>query len=345
MVKLIDKDFILRVLDIRLKSHYPDYKKIVNLKITPYKKHLGKTSVVFVLEYKIKYLSTANKKKSLIIFASAHSDGSRKVAYQRTKVLYKNGFDQGDLRVTRPLFFLSKQKAFFYQASAGSSLFYFFTQKPQADFEPSIKLSAAWIKKLHDLSLDKNKLKWNDFQIKNMIPLPDKFIGDFYLSSQKDGRLVENLFKDMRALEKVFNKRLKKKVIYGDYHPENIIIPSLKSSQLEMIDFTDIAFGDPMLDLAVFLQQFDFMGHNFLRRQKINDYKKYFLESYFEKESKQIEADFFARINLYQSWTALRSAVFIFYMRNKENPIDDLLMDARAYLQLAKARKKKINLY
>ncbi|MDD5749395.1 MAG: phosphotransferase [Patescibacteria group bacterium] len=345
MAKLTDKEFVWNVFQERLFKYYPDGKKIIALKITPYKKHLGKTSAVFVLEYKIAYLNSGGQKKSLTVFASAHSDNSRKIAYQRTKVLYKNGFDQGSLRVTRPLFFLSSQRAFFYQASAGSSLFSFFTKNPEADFEPSIKLAADWIKKLHDLSLDKNKLKWNDFQIKNMLPTPSKFIKDFYLSSRSEGRLIEKLFKDMSVLERKINHRLKKQVIYGDYHPENIIVANLRSRTLEMIDFTDIAFGDPMLDLGVFLQQFDFMGHNFLSRKKINIYKEYFLENYFEIDFKKIESGFFSRINLYQSWTALRSAVFIFYMRDNQDSIRDLLIDSRAYLNLSKSGEKKISLY
>lgn len=345
IAKLMDNDFILEVLDKHLPKYYPDLKKIIGIELEPFKRHLGVTSAVFVVEYKIKYQDKEGKNKNLDIFVSAHSDGSREGAYKKTKALYRSGFDKGEFRVTRPLFFLPSQKAFFYEASVGSSFFNFFSQDPQVDLEPALKLAAGWVRKLHQLEINQRKFRWGNFSIEGMVPSPDVFIANFRDEDKKQGKLVDNLVKKMKKLEKSFNEKLEKTVIYGDYHPENIIIHDLKANYLEMIDFTDIAFGDPMTDLGTFLQQFDFMGHNFISRKKINDYKKYFVESYFGKSFDEISEDFFARINLYQSWTALRSAVFIFYMKDKDNPVGDLLMDSKEYLKLAGLRKKRIDLY
>ena len=58
IVKLADQDFVTRILNKRLAEYYPDFSKIKKIKLTPYKHHIGKTGVVFVVGYEIDYLST-----------------------------------------------------------------------------------------------------------------------------------------------------------------------------------------------------------------------------------------------------------------------------------------------
>lgn len=344
IAKLIDKDFVTDIFDQRLPKYYRDFKKTKSLKLTPYKHHLGITSAVFVVEYQIKYTSVDGKTRSLDIFVSAHSDGSRKGAYQKTKFLYQQGFDKGQFRVTRPLFFVPEQKAFFYESSPGASFFSFFTEDITANLKPSLSLIAGWIKELHQLDIKEADFKWSTFRIVDMVPRPQKFIEDFYNDSQYLGSLVKKLVAEMDKMERSIHRRLPKALVYGDYHPENVIIRDLQAKEIEMIDFTDIALGDPMMDMGTFIQQFDFMGHNFVSRHKINEYKTFFIESYFGKKFVKIDTDFINRINLYQSWTALRTAVFLFYMKDVENPVDDLLTDSKQYLNLAKHNNKRINL-
>ncbi|MBU1202578.1 aminoglycoside phosphotransferase family protein [Patescibacteria group bacterium] len=344
IARLVDHDFVEGIFRQHLPKYYPDFKTMLSISSDPYKRHLGVTSAVFVVEFKIKYLDKHGKTKNLDIFASAHSDGSRKGAYQKTKALYKHGFDKGQFRVTKPLFFLSEQKAFFYESSPGRSFFYFFTENPKADLSHSLKLIAGWAKKLHQTEFKAN-FKWPIFDIYDMVPSPNHFVGDFLLTDKRQGKLVDKLVKDMAKTKKAYDKTIKKTIIYGDYHPENVVIKSLEAKDLEMIDFTDIALGDPMMDLGTFLQQLDFMGHNFLSRKEMNEYKKYFVESYFEQDFEQIDIQFINRINLYQSWTALRTAVFLFYMKDIENPIDDLLEDSINHLKLARENNRNINLY
>jgi hypothetical protein len=345
IAKLMDNDFMVYIFNKNLPKHYPDFKEVISLELQPFKKHLGITSAVFVVEYKIKYKSKDNHDKKLDIFASAHSDGSREGAYKKTKELYKKGFDKGKYRVTRPLFFLADQKAFIYVASPGQSFFNFLSQDPQANLEASLKLAAGWVKKLHNLEFDQKKFEWGHFSIDNMVPSPKIFLVDFMTRDKDQGRLVADLVKDMKARQKKLDAKIKKTIVYGDYHPENIIIHDLEADYLEMIDFTDISTGDPMMDLGNFLQQLDFMGHNFISRKKINDYKEYFVSAYFEKDLDQVAPDFFSRINLYQSWAALRTAVFLFYKKDVENPVTDLLKDSINYLKLSQACQKQINLY
>ena len=343
IARLVEKDFVIDVLNKRLPKYYKDFKAIKSIKLDPFKRHLGTTSAVFVVEYKIKYTSLEGGIKNIDIFVSAHSDGSRKDAYQKTKTLYNHGFGEGKYRVTKPLFFLAEQKAFFYVASPGRSFFNFFTQDTSADLTNAMKLVTGWIKKLHGFDIKASNFKWPSFDIMDMVPSPKKFTKDFYASDSKLGKKIEMLVADLDKMDRQFRKKNGHQLIYGDFHPENIIIESLEAKEIEMIDFTDIALGDPMMDVGTFIQQFDFMGHNFVSRHDINQYKKSFVEIYFAKDFKDIDIEYINRINLYQSWTAMRSAVFLFYMKDVDNPIDDLLEDSVRYLALAKHNKRSID--
>ena len=341
--KLVEKDFAISILNKRLPKYYNDFKAIKSLKLKPFKHHLGITSAVFVVEYKIKYINLEGKIKVIDIFVSAHSDGSRQGSYKKTKVLYENGFKDGQYRVVKPLFFLAKQKAFFYVSSPGSSFFGFFTEDTSVDLTGAMKVITGWINKLHKIDTKAIDYKWPVFNILDMVPSPKKFIKDFYAEDQKLGKSIDDLVKGLDEQDKKFRKKIGDILIYGDFHPENIIMKNLEATDLEMIDFTDIALGDPMMDLGTFIQQFDFMGHNFISRKEIDKHKQNFIEAYFSKDFKDIDIKYINRINLYQSWTAMRSAIFLFYMKDVTNPIDDLLEDSIQYLELAKNNQKSIN--
>lgn len=343
--KVADQKFAEDLIKIELPKHYPDFKTLESLELTTYKNHYGRTSAVFVVEYFVRYLDKDDKEQELDLFCSAHTDGSREGAYLKTKFLYEQGFDKGKYRVAKPLFFVPEQKAFVYVASEGDSLFNFFKKDTEANLDSVFKLSAGWIRKLHGFDLEKNKFDWPDFRIANMVPSPEKFITDFSNDNQKQGDLVASLYKQMHNLELEYQSEYPQTLIYGDYHPENIIIKGLDAQELEMIDFTDLALGDPMVDLGAFIQQFDFMGHNFISREKINHYKRLFVEAYFEEELDKISEDYIKRINLYQAWTALRTAIFLFYMKDIDNPINDLLSDCENYLKLSLNKEKKVNLH
>ncbi|MBT6691703.1 aminoglycoside phosphotransferase family protein [Candidatus Parcubacteria bacterium] len=345
IAKLLDKSFAEEILRKHLPEHLDGFQELESVELEAHKKHLGATSAVFVVEYRVKYIDKQNEQQSIDIFAGAHSDGTKEEAYRKTKFLYEHGFGKGKYRVTKPLFFSKEQMAFFYEASIGRSLFHFFTQDPKADLGPSLTLAAGWIKKLHCFDTNKFKFDWPTFKISGMTPKPSKFIADFMDQDETQGKLVKELTEEMNALENKFRAKMGNIVIYGDYHPENIIVFDLNSKDLEMIDFTDLAYGDPMMDLGTFLQQLDFMGHNFISREQINNYKTFFISAYFKKDFDKIDIEYISRINLYQAWTALRTAIFLFYMNDAENPIDDLLQDSQGYLAVVKKEEKIINLH
>ena len=342
IAKLADQDFVRTILDEKLSEYYPDFQKIDSIKLTPYKHHLGKTSAVFVVGYEIKYLTINSSKKTLYLFATGHSDGSRQAAFDKLNFLYTHGFDQGQFQVTRPLFFVSEQKGFFYEASIGQSLFDFFKQDDFLNLNNAFELVAGWVRELHNLPV-KGDFVWPKFSVADMVPSPQQFLPDFINHDSEFGSQVKRILIEVQNWEKEFSNQVKCSLIYGDYHPENIIIENLDTDHLRMIDFTDVALGDPMTDLGAFLQQFDFMGHRFFSRNKINECKEYFIKAYFGKNLAEIDASFFQRINLYQAWTALRTAVFLFYM-HKDDSVRTLFQEIEKHLELIKTAEKKINL-
>lgn len=343
VAQLANQDFVQDVLNKKLAEYYPDFQKIKKLALQAYKKHLGQTSAVFVVGYQIEYLDQKDQIQKLHLFATAHSDDSRRSAFEKLNFLYQHGFDKGKFQVTRPLFFLQEQKGFFYEASEGESLYSFFKEDQTTDIKPILELASGWIKELHALAID-DSFNWPHFSVSKMVPAPAKFLPDFYSYRQSLGLQVTNIVDQIKQWEDTLSDSFEKKLIYGDYHPENIIIPSLQAKTLKMIDFTDIALGDPMTDLGTFLQQVDFMGHRFFSRAKVNQYKEDFVCSYFKKELTDIPEIYFQRINLYQAWTALRTGVFLFYM-HRDDSVKSLLEEVESYIALIVSKEKKVNIH
>ncbi len=340
---LNDEIFIKDCLNQNLAKYYPDFVEVKNLELHAYKKHVGKTSAVFVVAYKLDYLDKTDEIKKIKLVATGHSDGSRKMAFAKLNYLYNHGFSSGKYLVTKPLFYLEENLAFIYEASIGHRLFSLFKADEYLNLANALDLAAAWVKKLHNLEV-KNDFVWPNFSVDNIGQSIKKFFDDIIHSNQSLGERVGKLLQEIRVLEQNFLNEITPCLVYGDYHPENVILTSLEAKQIKMIDFTDVALGDPMLDLGSFLQQLDFMGHRFFSRAKVNYEKEYFVTSYFGKKIEDIPSEFFPRINLYQAWVALRTAVFLFYM-HKDDSVKFLLDEVEKYLALVEAKERKINLY
>jgi thiamine kinase-like enzyme len=340
---LNDADFIKECLNQNLAKYYSDFVEVQKLELHAYKKHLGKSSAVFVVAYKLEYLSHDDTSKKLKLVATGHSDGSRKAAFAKLNYLYQHGFDSGKYLVTKPLFYLEENLAFVYEASIGHRLFSLFKADEYLDLANAMSLTTAWVKKLHQLEIDETFV-WPNFSVRHIGPSIKKFFTDIISHNEILGKRVEKMLADIQNYEELFSQSLEPCLVYGDYHPENVILTSLEAKQIKMIDFTDVALGDPMLDIGSFLQQLDFMGHRFFSRAKVNYEKEHFLIRYFDQKFEEIPLEFFPRINLYQAWVALRTATFLFYM-NKDDSVKFLLDEVDKYLALVKSGERKINLY
>jgi len=343
--KLLESDFIAELLKNRLPQYYPDFGAIQKIESKIYKKYIGKTRVFFVIGFDIVYTAKDSGHINAIkIFASAHTDGSRKKASDNAERLYSNGFSSGKYQVTRPLFYLPEQSAFFYEASVGSSFLSFLEKDPHRDFKPILQLAAGWIKKLHSTDLA-DKYEWEKFDVMKISPLPRLFGDDFFEKYQEYGELVLWLIDEMKKLKASFDESTSQVVIYGDYHPQNVIITKLDADTMKMIDFTDVCVGDPMADIGVFVQQFEFMTHHYYTDVEADKYKKLFIEYYFGQRFDEVDIKYIKAINLYQSWTALRSATFLFYMENLGSAVGPVLAESKKLLELAKSDTRQISTF
>ena len=344
MDKLLNIDFMSSLFNERLGEFYQNFKEVVSIKFHTYKKHTGKASMIIVVEYVISYTSISGITEKINIFASAHSDGSRARAFYGQNYLYQNGFGQGSFLVGRPLFYLEEQYAFFYKAVLGRTLRKLITKEADLDFTKVLSLSAHWIKKLHSCSLVADD-KFRLFNVREMSPQPQKFLDDLEGAFPEYGRNLRGIYQRLCDLQEKNKALYQPTLVHGDYHPENIIFKSTEPDKIKVIDFTDLAIGDPMVDLGSFIQQFDFMCFSFLDRQKINQYKVLFVEKYFDEKFENIGIKYLSRINFFQAWVVMRTTLLLFYAKSANHPLGGLIAEIDHYLQLAENGDRKINLY
>lgn len=344
MDKLLDKDFIIALFNQRLASFYPNFQELIKVDYYTNKKHAGKNSMIVVVEYVLTYLSKDGSNEKMNLFASAHSDGSRVRAFYGQNYLYQHGFDQGEFLVGRPLFYLEEQYAFFYQAVLGRTLRKLIKQESDLDFNKTLDLSARWIKKLHSSPIDSGH-EFKKLNVREMSPQPQRFIADLTASFPEFGQRLDDAFGRLAELQEKNSHLYQAVLIHGDYHPENIIFKSSELDKIKVIDFTDLALGDPMVDLGSFIQQFDFMCFEILYRKKINSFKINFLENYFLEKFENIDIQYINRINFFQAWVVMRTTILLFYAKSAKHPLGELILEIERYLSLAENSERKINLY
>lgn len=344
MDKLTDKKFMTDLFNGRLSGFYPGFDRVEDINFRIYKRHLGRSSMILVLEYVIEYYDQEGALKKINIFASAHSDGSREKSFYAQSYLYANGFAEGSYLVGRPLFYLAEQFAFFYEAAMGRTLRKIIKQAPEIDVPHIIKLAAQWVKKLHNCPVSKGH-HFSNFDLNGTSPQPEKFLQDLGSVYPELGQRLAVIYERLTALQEQSAQNFKPTIIHGDYHPENIIFKSSLPDQVMVIDFTDLALGDPMLDLGSFIQQLDFMCFDIFSREHINQLKNNFLGYYFDKDFTKLNADDLSRVNVYQAWVALRTTLLLFYAKSAKSSLAELITEIEQYLLLAEDKKLQVNLY
>lgn len=344
--KLTNRSFLIKVFNTVLSRHYEGFKKIIKLEKEIYKKHFRSTRRFhYVISCQIKaQIGTQEVSKTFVIGSS--SDDSKRIAYFNLRMLREHGFDRDDLQVTKPIAYLPELKAVVYKAAPGQTLFSYFKERPTFEqlLNP-LEISARWLQKLHSLDpASLNSPLANSYSFQSILDYLRRYLSKFKKASATDGQKLESVLIRLADYEAAFRKSSSPRIIFGDYHPENIILDSLDSKKLIMIDLTDLSLGDRYRDVGTFIQQFDFMSQSFLPRSQINDLKKHFVKSYFHKEFHDLKDVDIRRINLYQALTAVRSSVWLFDLSNSRKASLELLEDANLLLQKVEKKDISINL-
>jgi len=310
---LFDENYVLDFFNKKVLPLYPNFQKIVGLKIYPYKKLIWTTTYHVVISYRVTFLNKAGKEKEMEIVCSAHSSEQRESVFHVLRFLWKSKFFKGDLVIPRPLFYDDEFNGTFYRAVSGRNLLYFIKATDKTKTARMVERAARLFAGLHQVKLPNDTSIFNDSNrlIRNVVPgremiiseLKDRF-QDLYF--QKINDLYELFIKQE---EEFLNKESRRWLIHGDAHPENIIAVGRK--KIGLIDFTDFCPGDFARDLGTFLQQLEYkIKRYFADPEFALEMKELFLKIYFEASGMTLDSNLQQRIDLYYNWTAVRTVVF-----------------------------------
>ncbi len=202
---------------------------------------------------------------------SASTKQDRFLPFQAMSFVYKNGFNEGDIRTPQPYYFFSKYNFYIYQDVSGHMLTSFLKQKDQ-ELEKKMFKAGEVLKKFHllptpDFAL--SKLQW-DFQKEKILEYAPE---------------IKQIFEEplTKALEKITING--KKLCHGDYQTENLIFGHLTY----LIDFGSVVTAHKEADIASFISQLAVMLKRF---GDINDFDN-LSKSFFDGYGADFENEFF----------------------------------------------------
>jgi len=345
MDQLLDDMFIKEFLEKNLKGFFVGAEKIKSIKRKTHKEYRGKEDYTLIIEFVLKIVYKNKKVLTKSVFCKTHSDERKNKSIYYMETLYRNGFNKGSYKVPRPLIYLPELKTGFYEGVTGSNLLYYLNHSTNKKIIAVVKDAAHWISTLHNLNPNNFKnAKLVVKTIKDNSPPIKQVFSDMKRDHRELYDQFAPLYKATVKYEKKFLKELKntggKKIIYADYHPENIIIPFSSKKGVTVIDFTDISLGDPYKDVGAFLEQIRAMYVNG-KKTNVQIWQKVFLEEYAKANKLKLGASDWQRINLYCLWTALRSSIYFFYKSDHRS--SRLMMTAQNYLDMLESRHNWFN--
>lgn len=294
----------------------PDFASKHNLSdliATPIKKYIGNGFYQIVIQYDCASFGYQP------IFCTAHSDENRENAFNALTYINKHAAKQENIFLPNPLFFDDKFGAFFYQGIDGKNFLDYIKEK---DFNLTkyLESTAELIAYMHEIPIEKaTNFNPENSKIKTIVPGPDHFLKKIKKIFPEYLKKIETEFNKLVELEENNLKNLNQlQLIHGDFHPENIII-NKEHNCFSIIDFTDICLADWTRDIGNFLQQLEFMSAGNRATDETTANQKIFLNAYLSKRNIQKNSNIEERINLYKSWSALRSAIY-FLIKNKPEP-------------------------
>lgn len=344
MDQLLDKNFIRDFFDGNLRAFFENARKIIKIDKRIYKDVRGRHDYTLVMEFLLKIEAEGCfEKKS--VFCKAHSNEKKNKSIYYMEALRKNGFDKGLYQVPRPLVYLPDLRVGFYEGVRGNNLLYYLKRKGKKKIKTIVKDAARWISKLHEVQdIHFNSFKLQTLRIRDNQPPIKQVLKEMKKNYKKLHDAFFPLYKETIKYEKKFLRDLKKsektKIIYADYHPENIIVQKGKREGITVIDFTDLAIGDPMRDVGTFMEQVSFMARKSDENHK--QWPKIFLNEYIKVNNMNLSVRDCQRINLYRLWAALRNIIHFYYKCDPDQVIWHLVADAKKYLEKIKKRSTEI---
>jgi len=305
--------YLIGLFNARLKEIDQRGVKVLRLNCHFIKSHCDDNFFHFVIQNDLTYKVETGVRRRCRIFCVSFSGQARRKMYQVLKLVYEQGFHQGDVIVPRPLWYSDELMAAFYLGVPGENLL---EHIKNGYFDLStIQTIALGLLKLHNIKPTKDiKLKKHAFS--PVFLDPTNVINRAY---NKDTNLAHEVLIQFSKLQNLYQTIIKDQAVFshGDFHPENVIINTFNNRQLVIIDFSEVTLAPVYYDIASFLQQFEFMTRNYLTPEEYSNTEYIFLSTYFN--CKKIPQEIQNKINLYKSWTALKSAVYFMIFDDQVN--------------------------
>lgn len=304
---LLQEDFVEKYLSEKLG------KKVKLLSIHDYKKQIWLTTYHVVFCY-IVLLDG----EELPIFVTAHDHEHREYALKSLQYLQSKGFGKGDYLVPEPLFYDEKYNGTFYIGLTGKNVYHYIQKNDRFEVEKLVAKTAKWFAKLHELSAETGlELNKEHGRIRTIAPGADAILSSVNMNYSQYIHLYDEFYRYFIETEESNLQKIRASIIHGDAHPENII--RINADQIGVIDFVDMTTGDPMRDVASFLQQLNYMGMRKIGdRAFVEKIKDIFLTTYLNSAKIEITADVQSRLDLYYNWTCIRTATFFLMKHNPE---------------------------
>jgi len=255
-------------------------------------------------------INDLKEEKIISIFCAAHSSEPRQNFFTGLAFLWDHGFSGGHLTTPRPLFFSSYLNGVFYQGVEGYNLHHYLYHQDRPEIERVVALSGRWFAKLHSLKIKGDEIDFRDGFIPAVIPGLERVFSDIRRRYPHYLPFYERVYRIFIDNESRFQERQTEKyLVHGDAHPDNII--KVDNDTLALIDFNDLAIGDPARDLGCFWEQLEYMGQKEgLDGDYMQSLKQLFFDNYFANSRVKRSEELEERIDNYYNWTMLRTTTY-----------------------------------
>ncbi|MFC1632772.1 phosphotransferase family protein [Patescibacteria group bacterium] len=250
--------------------------------------------------YKIKY-KEQGEVQEVVLYGKATStfitEPGRMSRVQ--KYLFDKVYTKPELSVIKPLGYYPEQNVLLRYEAPGATLRSYLEKASDNKEEITKGLinTALWAARLHKIN-----------KVPKYFPRKDDFalIRHFKRVFKEQGpksllKEYTELYNEFIEKAKAQEEGLEKRLIHGDFHPDNVFITD---EGLMAIDFDDTGLSDPAQDLGSFLVQMRNMIVG-VDQDQINEWQQLFLEKYFENS--EIGENINERINLMQARTIFKN--------------------------------------
>jgi len=327
---ILDAEYLSKIFEQRIRDIDRQGEKLLQIRSYRIKSHFDDKFFHYVIQNNLTIGIRGGLRRRYKVFCVAFSGHGRRQMFQVIELVHKNGFDRGGVAVPRPLWYIEELMSFFYVGVPGQNLLEHI-KNGDVNYNLFSKIGAGLFN-LHNIKV-KNRvfgLKWHDFSMNYLDPT-----GILERGYNQDKVLARRVKEQLKELKSIYKKIIDDKYVlsHGDFHPENVIVHEFKHNKAIMIDFSESCFAPAYYDMASFLQQLEFMSRSYITREQYQKLEGIFLRGYWGEAP--INAKMMAKINLYKSWTTLKSVVYFMIFEDEVNmgSAEYLLRKSREYIE------------